>query len=84
MLCNRFFGCYLHSILFSFKCLCTLQKCYTEVETGSFSALFKKKKTTFFSGIFSVVKNKQVHPQLVNALSPYLIITGIKRNLMGL
>lgn len=84
MLHDRPFDFYLHSILFSSKCLYTLHKCYTAVETGSFSDLCKKKIPTFFSGIFSVVKNEQVHPQLINALSPYLKTTGIKRSLIGL
>lgn len=82
MLCNRSFDFYLHSILFSFKCVYTLHKCYTAVETGRFSALCKETKPTFFSGIFSVIKIE--HSQMVNALSPYLIITGIKRSLMSL
>lgn len=56
MLFNRSFSFYLHIILFSFKCLYTLHKCYTAVETRSFSALCKKKQPTFFSGIFSIIK----------------------------
>lgn len=87
---GRYRCCVISLLAFTFIAFCflsniySLHKCYTAVETGSFSALHKKNKPIFFSGVFSVIKNEQVHPQLVNALSPHLIITGIKRSLMGL